>query len=112
LAEAGFAFAKGYAGRVTSQNADGTVEVKLDDAKDIASPSKVPLRHGLPGVTRLDLAPGAEVVVSFEDGDEMRPYATLPRKGGRLLYLTVDGDVFELGGTEAVALASLCDDRF
>lgn len=104
LEEAGFPFAKTYAGIVTSQNADGTVEVKIDDGKDVHSQSKVPLRHGIHGVTRLDLAPQAQVVLGFDDGDPQKPYAALPLKGGRLLHLTVDADVVEIGGTTPVAL--------
>lgn len=111
LEGAGFPFARTYAGRVTSQNADGTVEVKIDDGKDVCSQSNVPLRHGLPGVTRLELAPQAEVVLGFDDGDPQKPYAALPLQGGRLLHLTLDADVVEVGGTSAVADAALTDAR-
>ena len=104
LEEAGYPFAKTYAGIVTSQNGDGTVEVKIDDGKDVHSQSRVPLRHGLPGVTKLELEARAEVVLGFDDGDPQKPYAALPLKGGRLLHLTVDADVVEVGGTDPVAM--------
>lgn len=105
-AEAGFDFTRTYQGRVTSQNGDQTVEVKVSTKSPLASLSKVPLRHGIPGVTELRLAPGAEVSIGFDDGDPQKPYAALPLRGGRLLHLVVDGDSFELGGTEPVAMAT------
>ncbi len=88
--------------KVVSQNADGTLELKVDSAS-MPSISKVPIRHGLPGVTRLEVATGTRVALFFEDGDRKRPFAGL-FSGGRTTKVVVDGDKFEWGGTKAVAL--------
>lgn len=111
LAEAGFPYVKLWRAKVTSQNADGTLELKVDEGKDVGSQSKVPIRHGLFGVTRIEIEPGAEVLLGFDDADREQPYASLPLKGGRVVRLTLDGDVFELGGTDAVAIARKVEQR-
>jgi hypothetical protein len=95
--------------KVVSQNEDGTLEL-IADSRKVAAPPKVPLRHGLP-FTDVRIAPGAEVLLGFENGDRKRPFAALPLKGGRLLHLVVDGDRFEWGGSDAVAIASKVEAR-
>ena len=106
LAKAGFDFTKTYRGRVTSQNDDQTVEVRVDPKAPIASLSRVPLRHGLFGVTEIRVRPGAEVLVAFEDGDPQKPYAALPTKGEHLQLLRLALDELYAGCTEPVAMAN------
>lgn len=111
LAGAGVQFHALTPARVVSQNADGSLEL-VADSTTIAAPPRVRLRTGLPGEVTVKLAPGAEVLLGFEGGDRRRPFAALPLRGGRLLHLVVDGDRFEWGGADAVAIASKVDDRF
>ena len=67
---------KFYAATVLGQNADGTLELRPDDADKIAPLSKVPIRYGIPGVTA-EVSKGARVRVSFDNGDREKPIASL-----------------------------------
>jgi hypothetical protein len=64
-----------YPGRVVSQNADGTLEVKPDSDR-LPGLSRVRIKAGLPGVL-VRVESGARVVVAFEEGDPRLPVATL-----------------------------------
>lgn len=64
-----------YPAKVVSQNADFTLEVR-PDAAVLPGLSKVPLRHGLPGV-RVLVPAGARLLIGFDEGDPSRPYAAL-----------------------------------
>lgn len=107
-ATAGTAFHATYAATVISQNADGTLELRLDTAR-VRVPGKVPVK-GLPGVA-VKVAPGARCHVSFSDGDETRPYAELfdPSSLTEITVtaatkVTVDAPLVELaGGGGAIA---------
>lgn len=70
-----FRFHCSYAGKVVTQHDDGTLDVVLD-TKLVPSPTHVPIRYGIPGV-RVQVTDSARVLVSYEDGDEHRPIATL-----------------------------------
>lgn len=95
--------------KVVGQNGDGTLELQVD-SPEMPSLSKVPLRHGIPGVTRCEMAIGARVSVFFEGGDAQKPYAAL-YGGGRTTFVVWDGDHFEWGGDKAVAMAALTEMR-
>ncbi len=94
--------------RVVSQNADGTLELAIEvpsgKPADVAPVSRVPVRHGLPGVVALELEKGARVALCFEDGDPTKPFAGL-FIGGRIVLLELDVDEMKVGGSEAVAKA-------
>jgi hypothetical protein len=98
-----------YPGRVAKQNADGTLEVKIDSPR-IPGMSKLPIRHGIPGVTAIEVATGARVLVGFEGADPSRPFACLWEGANSMTRLRVGG-VLEVDGTEAVAIASGVETR-
>lgn len=64
--------------RVVKQNTDKSLQLYPDDARlrGQGGLDKVPIRHGLPGVS-VDVVTGARVRVGFEGGDPKRPYAAL-----------------------------------
>jgi len=64
-----------YPARVLGQSEDGTLELRPDNPR-VPGLSKVPLRLGVPGV-RVNVLPGARVLVGFEGGDPSRPVASL-----------------------------------
>jgi hypothetical protein len=91
------------AARVVSQNADGTLELAVD-SKSVGSISKVEIRHGFPGVTKLEMKPGARVALFFEGGDKKRCFAAL-FAGSSTTKVILDGEHFEFGGDGPVAMA-------
>lgn len=78
-----------YRARIVAQNADGTLEVELDD-KRMPGMSHVPLRTFLPGV-EVRVKSGGHVLVGFESGDPTRPVATL-FDGGAIDSLTITAE--------------------
>lgn len=70
-------YSRSYPGRVVVQNANGSLQVMLDDAKMKGSGlDRVPIRVGLPGFS-VKVEKGARVSVSWDAGDPARPYAAL-----------------------------------
>lgn len=61
--------------KVVVQNDDTTLELQPED-EAWPGMSKVPIRHGIPGVT-VKVKAGARVLFGFEGGDSTRPVATL-----------------------------------
>ncbi len=80
-----------YPARVVSQQDDGTLDVKPDDTRWGPGLSRVPVRHGLPGVS-VRVRQGARILVGFEGGDITRPFASLWEPGS-LDTLTVEASV-------------------
>ena len=68
------AYLASYGATVLGQNADGTLELRLDTAK-VKVPGGVRIL-GLPGVS-VKVAKGARCLVSFVDGDPQEPHAEL-----------------------------------
>lgn len=64
-----------YFGSVATQHDDGTLDIKLETSL-VPSPSNVPIRYGIPGISAKVKA-GARVAVTYEDGDQRRPVATV-----------------------------------
>lgn len=88
-----------YVCTVAAQNADGTLDVLPDDLRLRASGlQSVPIRHGLPGV-EIEVPAGERVLLGFGDGDPRQPYCALWHEG--------QVTKVRIGGSEAVALASL-----
>lgn len=85
-----------YPATVQGQDADGLLDL-YPEATEIRGSglSKVPIRHGLPGVT-VRVPNGASVLLGFENGDPRRPYAALWLPGSTTEV------VFD-NGTQAVA---------
>lgn len=102
-----------YRCRVLSQNADGTLELRSAPAgggakRVIPDASKVPIRHGLPGVSVLVDA-GAHVHLCFADGDSAAPFAALWDTSPGLVKIVFDGgtkEVSRVGDTVDVGLLS------
>ena len=66
-----------YAAEVQGQHDDDSLELLPDDQRVRGTGlSRVPIRHGLPGV-RVRVIVGARVLLAFEAGDPRRPYAAL-----------------------------------
>jgi hypothetical protein len=63
-----------YSAEVLSQNADGTLELRPDDARHSAL-SSVPIYHGLPG-QEVKVTAGARVFFQFVGADRRRPIVT------------------------------------
>jgi len=92
-----------YSAKVIRQAADGTLDLLPDDLRLQSSGLQgVPIRHGLPGVT-VEVPAGETVLLGFDSGDPARPYAALWHAG--------QVTKVRIGGTEAVALASLVSAR-
>ena len=85
-----------YPCEVVSQNEDDSLELKSESSR-LPSLSNVKIRIGIPGA-RARLAPGARVLVGFENGDPKRPYAGL-WESATLLELVING------GSNGLALA-------
>lgn len=70
-------YSRSYPARVVSQNADGTLQVLLDDASMKGNGvNKVIIRTGLPGF-ECNVQRGARVSVEFENGDPSATRASL-----------------------------------
>lgn len=84
--------------RVVKQNPDGTLELQPDDQqlRGAGGLNRVPIRHGLPGVTGVSVPKGTRLRVHWDARDGGRPYAALWDEG------LVDEIVFA-NGTSAVA---------
>jgi hypothetical protein len=66
-----------YICTVQSQDADGNLDLLPDDERIRGTGlSRVPIRHGIPGVT-VRVLPGSRVTLAFEAGDPSRPFAAL-----------------------------------
>lgn len=92
-----------YRAEVLVQSQDrATVDVRPDDPR-LPPMARVPLKLGIPGVTA-QIAPGAGVVVGWENGDPSQPRAHLFDKGAAVIVLSISADKIELGGEGLRAL--------
>jgi hypothetical protein len=96
-------YSRGYAAKVTAQNADGTLQIKPDDPKVAGGGlDNVPIRLGVPGTVRVPN--GSRCTFQFESGDPSKPY----------VCAFGAGDLTELrlgAGTELAARADRTDAR-
>ncbi len=95
------------AGKVVSQNGDGTLEIKLDDA-DMPGMSKVPIAYGVPGISA-KVKKGARVHVSFADGSPTKPRAVVIDSAEVIELQVNTGMVKVAGASDFVALAQKVD---
>jgi hypothetical protein len=89
-----------YPARVIAQHEDLSLDVQPDDPT-MPGLCAIPMR-GLPGV-RVEVTPGARVLVSFENGDRRLPVATLFEVSG-LKSLTIEAAVSVTVNAPSVAL--------
>lgn len=68
-----------YPGRVFSQNADDSLDIRLDD-ESFPHMTQVPMEKFAPGI-KVRVATGARVMIGFEAGDPSRPVARLFSSG-------------------------------
>jgi hypothetical protein len=78
-----------YRAKVIGQSGS-TVDLQPDDAR-LPMMSKVPIRHGLPGVS-LTVQPGTSILVGWENGDPAHPYACLWEGGETVMSLQLAGN--------------------
>lgn len=76
----------GYWSTVTSQNADGSLELKPDDQR-FGGWSRIPIRYGVPGIVATVPA-GARCLVEFASGDPSKPMVT-SWESGTILSLKI-----------------------
>lgn len=105
----GYRFAEVRPGRVVQQNADGSVDLVLDDPAAPRGLKNVPLRSPWPGVG-LKVAVGSRAQVAFENGSPTGPVTAWWEPGqGSTLELVLAAGLVKLGSAapaDAAALAS------
>lgn len=78
-------YSRQYPCRVSAQNGDGTLQLVPDDVTLKGTGlDQVPIRHGIPGVSRVLVASGTRVHLAFDAGDPTRPFAALWDSGRAL----------------------------
>jgi hypothetical protein len=84
-------YSRDYPGRVSKQNADGTLQIVPDDAKVKGSGlDNVPYYVGIPGA-KVKVNAGQRVLLAFEAGDPSRPYVAGWQSGGQALEVAIGG---------------------
>lgn len=78
-----------YDATVVAQNADGSLELRLEDPA-MPGLSSVPIWLGLPGI-RVEVQKGAPVKVGFTGGDPSKPYAGLWATDAAFLRIIIGG---------------------
>ena len=80
---------RSYACSVQGQDASGLLDLYPDDESIRGSgTSKVPIKHGLPGV-KVKVSVGSRVMMNFENGDPRKPFASLWDNGGTQIEISV-----------------------
>lgn len=77
-----------YPATVVEQDADGTLHVRPDDAR-IPGITGVPIHLGVPGA-RVEVTPGARVLLAFACGDPSKPVAEVWEPGSAIFSVTVE----------------------
>jgi hypothetical protein len=93
-----------YAATVIGQNADGTLELQADNPR-IGSPSSVPIRWGIPGLTATVPA-GARCYLTFAEGDPTKPIVVAWEAGTALGIVLAGGSHGVARTTDAVGAAT------
>lgn len=104
-------YARTYRAKVVAQTDDADyVDVRPDDPR-LPDMARVPLRHGVPGL-RVQVAPGAYLLVGWDDGRPDRPFAALWNQDVHAIKVSMVADMVKLGDrmllppTSGVCLAS------
>jgi len=85
-------FSQWYPAKVVKQESDGTVELYPDHEGIRGNGiTKVPIRHGLPGVT-VKVKLGERVILFFEEGDPLKPACALWPDGSSVLEVVLSAD--------------------
>lgn len=84
-AERAINYSQIYPSKIVQQDPDGTVHLMPDDERVRGNGlTKVPLRHGLPGLT-VKVVPGQRAALFFEDGDPQKPACGLWPDGSSVM---------------------------
>lgn len=90
-----------FYGKVIHQNPDGTVDVVSDDPMmPPGGLSHLPLRHGIPGLTKVSIATGTSILIFYENGDPSRACVGLWAGSETGVRLVLTADMIVLGGTD------------
>lgn len=90
-------YAAPFYGRVVKQSGNTVDVVPDDDRMPPQGLSKVPLRHGAPGL-EVTVAPGTSVLIGFENGDPGRARAFLWQGGETVERIVFNATTFVAGG--------------
>lgn len=90
-----------YRARMVAQSADMTKLDVIPDDSRIPPMTGILLRHGVPGL-KVQVAPGAFVLVGWSGGDPSRPYCQLWEGGETVLTETFSALNIKLGGPSSV----------
>lgn len=91
-------YARMYPAEVISQDSDGALDVIADHLNVRGTGiSKVPIRHGLPGVT-VNVPAGVRVLLFFEDADPQKPAAALWPDGSSVDKISITAPTVEVHG--------------
>lgn len=91
-------------GRVLSQAADGTLDVRVFDS-DMPDLQRVPVRFGVAGLSVNRVIAGTECYVVHENGDARKPYV-VGFAPGSAVSVEVDAGEAKICGSESLALAA------
>jgi hypothetical protein len=105
-------YSRMYAAKVVSGGA-GMVDILADDPSVRGNGiTRVPIRHGVPGVT-VTVPSGGRVMLFFEDGDPKKPAAALWPDGSSVTALkitaatvTIEGDLNVTGAITSASVAA------
>jgi hypothetical protein len=87
-----------YPAKVIRQASDGTLELLCDDDKMRGTGlTRVPIRHGIPGVI-VKVPPGGKVLLMFEAGDQTRPIAALWPDGSSVTEIQITSPTIKIVG--------------
>ncbi len=84
-------YSQAYHGKIVKQDsASGELDVFPDDdrLKGTGGFTRVPMRHGIPGLT-VKVKPGESINLMFENGDPAKPIATMHHDGSGALEMTL-----------------------
>ena len=86
-----------YRGKVVQQaKGTNTLDVLPDD-KRLPSMARVPMRHGVPGLT-VTVPDGSSVLIGWENGDPSKPYCCLWEGAEATIQLTLNAGKIYLAG--------------
>jgi hypothetical protein len=88
-----------YAAKAVSQNADGSLELRPYDAR-LPGLSKVPVKLGIPGVTKYTITSGIDCILEFENGSPAGQVVTAFAASGAQA-LSFDAAMIKLGSDNA-----------
>lgn len=91
-------YSRMYACKVVHQDGDDTLAIIPDDLKMRGNGlTKVPIRHGIPGV-KVTVPSGGKVLLFFEDGDPKKPACALWPTGASVTQINITAPTIIIDG--------------